>query len=142
MPQEVTADLLQSYGIRLTRARESGEYDAGEIADLVMQLPAGARVWAAVGGWAALTVEARQVQVVEYQMRAIWHAYTGGKGKRPKPPEAPKGWLVEQQEKQRKAAQWADRAAAWRAHYAEHREEMQRRAAEFRLKPDTQHEQK
>ena len=86
MPQEVAADLLEVYSIRLARARESGEYGAGEIADLVMQLPAGSRVWAAVGGWAALTVEARQIQVVEYQMRAIWHAHTGGKGKRPKPP--------------------------------------------------------
>lgn len=142
MPEEVAADLHQVYGIRLRQVRETGEYGAGEIADLVMQLPAGSRVWAAVGGWAALTVEARQVQVVEYQMRAIWHAYTGGKGKRPKPPEAPKGWLVEQQEEQRKAAQWADRATAWRARYAEHREEMQRRAAAFRLKPEKQRDQK
>lgn len=100
---------------------------AREVADLLLQLPAGSRVAKAVGGMWAWTDEVKAQLIQTYVVRSIWHAYTGGKGKAPEPPEAPKGWLVEQAEQEKAALTWQQKAEAWKRDNADKFEEYKRR---------------
>lgn len=139
MHDELEADLAQYFQIDLDGAREAGSPPPAKLARLTMQLPAGARVWQAVGGWAALSTETQALQLLEFRLQDLWHAYTGRKGKGPKPPEPPKGWLVEQAEAEARANTWEARANAWRAANKDKYAEYQRRmAAQREQTPSTE----
>lgn len=102
------------------------------IAQLALQLPPGARIWRAVGGWSALTPEEQGLSIIEHRQRLqIWQA-SGGKGKQPAAPEPPKGWLLEQVEEEHRARAWESKAAQWRQRNQERYAEMEKRAVAVR----------
>lgn len=90
------------------------EMPAREVAELLLQLPQGCRVSRAVGGAWAWTDEVVAQLSHSHLVRQIWWVHTGKKGSAPEAPKPPKGWLVEQQEKAKAAADWQKRAEAWR----------------------------
>ena len=66
--------------------------------------------------------------VIEFRQRnRLWQA-AGGRGQKPDPPKAPKGWLVEQLEEQQAAQRWEDKALAWKARNESRYAEMETRA--------------
>lgn len=95
-------------------------------------------MWRAIGGWAAITPEERQLLVIEFRQRnRLWQA-AGGKGKKPDPPQEPKGWLIEQQEQQQAQQRWEDKALEWKRRNESRYAEMERRAVAARAVSTTE----
>ena len=83
------ADFQQYYGLDLERVLEAGEF--GRAASLAAGLPAGARTVVAVEPRAAWDEHTSLLALIADKLSSLRYERAGGKGRKPRPVERPKG---------------------------------------------------
>lgn len=86
-----------------------------KVARLLLQQPAGARVWQELGGWRALPEHVVMAQQQIYVQVLIAHGQSGGNGRPPKAPEPPLGRIEERLRAKVRAETHEERAYAFKA---------------------------
>lgn len=97
---------MKEYGLRLSDVRE---WPAGEVADLVVWVPAGGAIWRSIGGPPAITDETRWAQENAHRLEVLdWRIGRRQKGKKPEPIKPPI-YAHEKRKTESKASKKAER---------------------------------